>query len=380
MKIAHVCLAGAFTEGMGYQDNLLVDINRLDGHDVLIVSDCKRFEGALIVDTAAEDRVMSNGARLVRIPFDWTGPRYLTQKIKRTSRLLPLLEEYGPDVILYHGVIGWELLTLSRFKNRYPDVRIYLDSHEDRHNSATNWLSYVIQYRVLTRWLAHRVLSCIEKVLYISSETKDFLIDVLDLPSDKLEYYPLGGMVVPDAEREAIRLSQRSQLGLTDDQVVFLHSGKMERRKRTLEILSAFRVLSDASARLVLVGSLEDDVRTEIEAAIQQDERVLFLGWKNREGLNDVMCMADIYVQPGGQSASLQHAICCGLPIMVFPYPSHALLVRDNGFFVSTEEDIATRMAEIVDQPALVDTMRKASYDIAFRLLDYRKLAARLYN
>jgi glycosyltransferase involved in cell wall biosynthesis len=380
MKIAHICLASAFTEGMGYQENLLVDINRIDLHDVLVVSDCKQFEGSRIVDTPPEDRVMDNGARLVRLPFDWTGPRYLTEKVKRTRRLFFLLEQFCPDVILYHGVIGWELRTLSRYKRRHADVRIYVDSHEDRHNSGTNWLSYNVQYRMLTRWLASRVSPDIEKFLYISLETKDFLTDVLDLPEERLEYYPLGGIVVPDAQRHVARLALRSKLGISDDQVVFLHSGKMDGLKRTLEILTAFRSVPNTSARLVLVGGLEDDVRFKIETAMQKDDRILFLGWKNREDLNDIMCMADVYVQPGGQSASLQHAICCGLPVMAFPYPSHSLLVRDNGFLVSTEGDMATRMAELVSQPASLTRMRQASYEIAYQLLDYRKLAARLYE
>jgi glycosyltransferase involved in cell wall biosynthesis len=380
MKIAHICLASAFTEGMGYQENLLVEINRLDGHEVLVVSDCKRFEGSLIVETKPEDRLMANGARLVRIPFDCVGPRYLTQKVKRSHRLFPLLEKYRPDAILYHGVIGWELRSLSRYKNYFPDVKIYLDSHEDRHNSATNWLSYNVQYRMLTRWLAHRVLPDVEKILYISAETKDFLVDVLDLPTERLEYYPLGGVVVPDLKRAATRRAERSKLGLMDDQIVFLHSGKMESRKRTLEVLSAFRSLNASSARLVLVGSLEEDVRLEIESAISRDNRVLFLGWKNRDELSDIMCMADVYVQPGGQSVSLQHAICCGLPVMVFPYPSHDLMVQGNGFFVSTVGNMAMRMAELVAQPDMVQAMSKASYRIAGNLLDYRKLAARIYR
>ena len=380
MKIAHICLASAFTEGMGYQENLLVEINRLDGHEVLVVSDCKRFEGSLIVETKPEDRLMANGARLVRIPFDCVGPRYLNQKVKRSHRLFPLLEKYRPDAILYHGVIGWELRSLSRYKNYFPDVKIYLDSHEDRHNSATNWLSYNVQYRMLTRWLAHRVLPDVEKILYISAETKDFLVDVLDLPTERLEYYPLGGVVVPDLKRAATRRAERSKLGLMDDQIVFLHSGKMESRKRTLEVLSAFRSLNASSARLVLVGSLEEDVRLEIESAISRDNRVLFLGWKNRDELSDIMCMADVYVQPGGQSVSLQHAICCGLPVMVFPYPSHDLMVQGNGFFVSTVGNMAMRMAELVAQPDMVQAMSKASYRIAGNLLDYRKLAARIYR
>src|SRR5690349_11752178 len=126
VRIAHVCLAGAYTEGMSYQDNMLVDINRRDGHEVLVVSDCMKFQDNRLVETPPEDYLTANGARLVRLPFDWTGPRYLTNKIKRCSRLMPLLEEFAPDVILYHGVIGWELLTLGKYKEKYPETRIYV--------------------------------------------------------------------------------------------------------------------------------------------------------------------------------------------------------------------------------------------------------------
>lgn len=380
MKIAHVCLAGAYTEEMGYQDNLLVGINRDEGHQVLVVSDCKRFQDGKIVATLPEDRIMANGARLVRLSFDWMGPRYLTDKIRRTRKLFPLLESFRPDVILYHGVVGWELLTLARYKRMSPGVKIYLDSHEDRHNSATNWLSYFFQYRIFIRWLAHRVLPHVEKILYISAETKDFLTEVLDLPESCLEYYPLGGLVVPNSRRAAIRKIERAKLGLADDQVVFLHSGKIDKRKRTLEILAAFLSVPSNDARLVLVGSLEGEAVSAIEAAMGRDPRVLYLGWKTSEGLNNIMCMADFYVQPGGQSASLQHAICCGLPVMVFPYPSHKLMVQANGYFVSSQADMALRMSQIVADPQVISAMRKASYAIAKNLLDYRKLAQRLYR
>ena len=200
MRIAHVCPGGAYTEGMSYQDNMLVEINRQDGHDVLIVSDCMMWSGGRTVETPAEDTVTENGARLVRLPFDWTGPRWLTNKIKRCHQLMPLLEDFRPDVILYHGVIGWELLSLGKYKKAHPDVRIYVDSHEDRHNSGTNLVSYLVQYRLLVRTLIWRVLPFVDKILYISLETKDFLQEALDLPESVLEHFPLGGIVVPDED------------------------------------------------------------------------------------------------------------------------------------------------------------------------------------
>lgn len=380
MKIAHVCLAGAYTEGMSYQDNMLVDINRSDGHEVLVVSDCMKFQDNRLVETPPEDYITANGARLVRLPFDWTGPRYLTNKIKRCSRLMPLLEEFAPDVILYHGVIGWELLTLGKYKEKYTETRIYVDSHEDRHNSGTNWVSLTFQYRILTRWLIWRVLHQIEKIFCISLEVRDFMKDVLDLPDEILEYYPLGGIVVPDEERQRIRREQRKLLGLADTRILFFHSGKLDRKKRTLEILNAFRSVKTGNARLLVAGSIEDNARNLIEPAIAADDRVIFLGWKGREDLNALMCAVDVYVQPGGQSVSLQHAICSGLPVLVFPYPSHEPFLRDNGFFVRTEADMAKRMTEIVDAPENLPAMRAASYEVAYDLLDYRKLAARIYR
>lgn len=380
MRIAHVALAGAYTEGMSYQDNMLVEVNRQDGHEVLIVSDCRKFEGGPIVETPPEDLVTANGARLVRLPFDWTGPRWLTNKIKRCHRLMPLLEAFRPDVILYHGVIGWELLTLGKYKQAHPEVRVYVDSHEDRHNSGTNGISYLIQYRMLFRSLIWQIMPYVEKILYISLETRDFLKDVLDLPDDVLEYYPLGGIVVPDEERRRTRKDRRKALGLKEKDVVFFHSGKIDAKKRTVEILSAFRSVRSESARLLLVGSVEDDVRDEIGEAVATDYRVLNLGWMDREGLNAIMCTADVYVQPGGQSASLQHAICCGLPIMAYPHPSYEPFLRGNGHFVETEDDIAQRMTEIVRNPGQLPAMREASYEVAHDILDYRKLAARLYR
>lgn len=380
MKIAHVCIAGAYTEGMSYQDNMLVQVNRQDGHDVLIVSDQMMFRDGRLVPTEAEDRILSDGSRLVRLPFDSVGPRWLTNKIKRCRRLLPLLENYAPDVIMYHGVIGWSLLTLGTYKKRHPQVEIYLDSHEDRHNSGTNWLSYNVQYRLLTRRLVWRILPHIEKIFYISLEVRDFLRTVLDLPEDVLEYYPLGGLIVPDNERRAIRRDQRAKWGIADEDLVFLHSGKLDRLKKTADILSAFRKVQNASARLLIVGRIEESVKEELEHAIAADSRVMFLGWMDNAGLSAVMCASDVYVQPGGQSASLQHAICCGLPILAHPYPSHGPFLRGNGYFVEAEADIAERMAEIVASPDRLEAMRAASYAVAYDLLDYRKLAARIYD
>ena len=46
------------------------------------------------------------------------------------------LREKQPDVILFHGLCGWELHAAARYKRENPSVRLYVDSHEDENNSA----------------------------------------------------------------------------------------------------------------------------------------------------------------------------------------------------------------------------------------------------
>lgn len=379
MRIAHVCLAGAYSEGMSYQDNSLVEINCADGHEVLIVSDCRRFEKNQLVRTDPEDRTLANGARLVRLPFDWAGPTALADKIKRCSRLYPMLAAFRPDVILYHGVVGIELLTLRRFKKAYPTTRIYVDSHEDVHNSGTTFLSYYGQYRLLTRWLIHRALPVIDKIFYISLETRDWLTDVLDLPEDVLEYYPLGGLIVDEASRAERRQKWRAAQGLADDEVVFLHTGKIDARKRSPELLTAFAAQQGAKSRLIIAGTIESDMVDTLPALIDADPRIHFIGWQSPDAMTDAMCGADVYVQPGGQSATLQNAICCGMPIIVYPHKSHQPLVHGNGFYADDAAAIEKAIDAIMTFPAQLDAMRARSYAIARDVLDYRKLAARLY-
>jgi glycosyltransferase involved in cell wall biosynthesis len=380
LKIAHICLASAFTEGMAYQENLLTAVHATDGHEVLIVSNCQSFSNAQIVNVAAEDRVLSNGVRLVRLPFDRVGSDFLTQKVKKCTRLAPLLDEFHPDVILYHGVIGWGMFTAANFVRNNPLSKLYIDSHEDRHNSGTNAISLFFQYKILTKFIIHKILSHIEKILYVTPETKDFLIEILAIPDRYLEYYPLGGIVVEDNERLKIRKTIRSNLSIEDDQIVYIHSGKLVEGKRTLELLTAFRNLRSKTARLLIVGSIPDHLKGAIESAISRDRRVQFLGWRNASDLRELMCASDAYLQPGTQSASLQNAICCGLPVLVSPDPSHVPLIDGNGYFVETIEDIEARLQGWCDDPQILKSMRQAALRLARELLDYQKLAARIYR
>ena len=38
MKIVHICLAGGYTEGLNYQENIITKYQALDGHEVSVLT------------------------------------------------------------------------------------------------------------------------------------------------------------------------------------------------------------------------------------------------------------------------------------------------------------------------------------------------------
>mgnify|MGYP001535417011 FL=1 len=68
MRIAHVGVAGPFTENMSYQDNILSHQNALDGHEVLYISNEYFFKNGELVKGGFCDYVLPDGVRLIRLP------------------------------------------------------------------------------------------------------------------------------------------------------------------------------------------------------------------------------------------------------------------------------------------------------------------------
>lgn len=130
--------------------------------------------------------------------------------------------------------------------------------------------------------------------------------------------------------------------------------------------------------RFVLAGILDDEVRDDAMRRIAADSRISFAGWKTSEQLKDLLCAADVYVQPGTQSATMQMSLCARCPVVLDDVLSHRPFVDGNGWLVRDFAGLKTAFAEIRDQPASLARMSARSRQIAQHLLDYRSLAARI--
>lgn len=379
MRVLHLCLSCFYIDNAGYQENNLVRQHVRDGHDVLVIASTETFDGKGGLGYTAPGSYMgSDGANVIRIPYASWLPHKIGRKLRIHAGVYDLIQAFAPEAILFHGCAGNEIVTAARYAADHLDVLLYADSHEDINNSARGFISKNILHRLFYRNRMQTALPHIRKVLCVNVESMDFMSELYGVPRGLLEFFPLGGNVLEQAEMSDRRTKTRRQHDLLDDAFVFLQSGKMTKRKKLAETLDAFAQLEGAHLRLWITGLLTDETKDDLSAKIEADPRVHFHGWKSPDELNDLLCAADAYLQPGTQSVTMQNALCCGCPVIIDNVPGHhpylsagATLVHDQSTLLHAMQDALTW-----DQA----DKRVTALHFARETLDYKNLAKRILN
>lgn len=381
MRILHISLASYYVEGMFYQENNLVRHQIEDDHEITVITSVFYWENGEIVRGEPCDRPSEYGIRLIRLPYTNRVSDFFHQKFRRVKGLYSLLEKISPDIILSHDLSYWSVLDVVRYKKNHPEVKFYADTHTDHYTSATNWLSLHVLHRIYYRYLVQKTLPYLEKYFYISDECRRFSLKNYGVPESLMEFYPLGGTILSEEEYKAARAERRAELGLAENTPLFVHAGKLEANKRTEALLRAFAAVPELNARLAIIGSIPEERKPLLTALMEADKRVVYLGWKSGEELQEYLCACDLYCQPGKVSAIMQNAVCCRCPILLYP---HSGYVKDydwgNICWVKTEEDLVDAFRALADGKFPLADMAENSARCARELLDYRALAARLYR
>lgn len=380
MRIVHVDLTGPFTEGMNYQENMLSGINAQDGHEVYFIATNLIWENNQIKSVEAIDKKLDNGVHLIRMPYINLILPILTDKLRAVKGLTKRLEHLQPDVIMLHGYQTLSVIPIVKYLKYNKNVKLAVDTHADALNSAQNVFSKMLLHKFLYTLMGKKVLKYTKKIWCISRDVMLFSEKVNKIPAERLEYYPLGGKLFDTETYIQKRKNIREIYNIADNDILLVHSGKMSISKKTIEIVRALKETTGSRLKLLVVGTMDNDVREEVQKLIQNDTRVCDVGWKSGEELLDILCAADVYVQPGTQSATMQSAMCCGCALVLYPYESHKYLLDDSVFYVKDYADIEQLLKRILNNPQLIEEKRKQSFAIAKEMLDYKKLAYKLYE
>ena len=382
MRILHLCLASYYNDGYNYQENVLPRINKEDGHEVRILASTEVFvDNQRLGYVEPSEYVTEYGVPIKRLPYAQIGNHFIQKKVRKYSGVYEEIAKFSPDVIMAHGLTMWSDLDVVRYKKNRPEVKLYADTHTAAYNSGTNWLSLHVLHRGLYRWLTQKTLPHLEKYFYIGEGERKFAIETYDVPEDIMEFYPLGG-VIPSAEEYLDRRARRrAELGLAEDELLLVHSGKLDALKRTADLLRAFAAVPELKAKLAVIGSVPEDMKPVLEPLMAADPRVTYLGWKSGAELQEYLCACDLYCQPGSVSATMQNAVCCGSPVLLYPHePYTKHYDYGNILWAKTAEDMTKAFRALQGGEVDLAALRSGSDRCARELLDYRSLGARLYQ
>lgn len=384
MRILHIALASHFTEGMLYQENVLLDINKKDGHDVTIITDTWHFEGDTLVKGIEEDRALENGIRLIRLDYDYIINDFITSKIQKCRKLKGYLEELQPEVILYHGVNGYEMMDVADYVKRNRDCKFYMDVHADFNTSAKTFNSKLF-YQIIHGRYVRKAIPYVEKVFYIASEVKTWVKTIYGISDEKLEFLPLGGRIYNLEEQKQARQNIINRYALPQDAIILAHSGRLTEEKRTLDLLEAFKRVNDNRLALFIFGYIPKEMEGVIRPKLESDNRIHFMGWKVDKEIEEFLAGTDIYCQPGVMATTFETAMCCGCANMTYPWEAYtdSLYSDCNGenyFFVETVEDMEKVFADVCNNPMILEQTKAKSFAFAKLQFDYETIARRIYN
>jgi glycosyltransferase involved in cell wall biosynthesis len=379
MKILHVCLGNSFTEDMLYKENYLIKANVEDGHDVLVLAPTLKWDKNKERYTPPEDKIISSGARLIRVEYDRVLNNFITHKIRKYSSIFDIVETFLPDVILFHCVQIFNIKDLRALKRLNKNMKIYGDVSTTLQNSATNFLSREILHKKIYKSWLNKAMPYFDKIFYVVPESQDFLKKVYKVPEEKLEFNPLGGTLTSYELKKEARKIICDELTFSGDEIVIFHSGKMNKSKKTLEILEYFTKVNADNLRLVIAGSFYEDIKNEAMSIINQDDRIKYVGFLTGEKLIQFLNASDLYVQPGTPSQTAQTAMCCFVPVILPKIDAYLPFYKRNGWLIEDTNELELIFKEILNNPSILLDMAKKSELIARDLLDYKKLASRIY-
>jgi len=246
--------------------------------------------------------------------------RRFDRSVIRTLR--KIVERCSPDVIVTHQVKSHFLMNVSRLGQKYPWVAFnHGYTTTDRKMLLYNWLD---------RWSLPNA----DRVVTVCDAFAKQLVK-MGVPRERIHVQHNSIRPEPAVNVEEMRALRR-QLGMKEGVRMILAVGRLSKEKAQIDLLRAFKKLSDtqaeSDARLVIVGDgPERGPLEEAAAALGVGDRVVFSG--QVKNVEVYYAAADVLVNPSHSEGSpyvLLEAMAAGLAIVATAVGGVPEIVENN--------------------------------------------------
>ena len=359
MKILHLCLSCFYLDGHNYQENLLPLQHHKMGHKVKIIASTYNRRKNNIFFTAEKKYINEYGINVERIAYSKFLPRYISYHLKVYDNLKTKLIEFNPDIIIFHGMCSLELITVYKYLKKKKNTKFFIDTHTDFLNSAKNIISKWFLHFLIFKNVLKIVLNKVEKIFYISDMTYQFAKFFYKIPSSKLEFLPLGGIVHNERGYKYLRNAGRKKFNFKKNEIIFTQIGKQTQEKKLLLSLKSFSKISKNNYKFIIAGSLDQKIKKKAIKIINQNNNIKYIGWLKPNELDLLFCAADFYLQPGEQSCNLQHALCCRCIPIISNLPGHNFYTNNMGWIINKNNDFINLLKLILNNKISINLKKK---------------------
>lgn len=385
MRIVHICLSMGYTEGLNYQENIMIKYQALDGHDVsLITTDHCFNEGVWGLCQTESDYINSNGVHIMRLPFALPVSYSLNRQIGIFKEFGNVLKKLHPEIIFVHNIQFQDIRKVAAYKRNHPEVKVYVDNHSDFSNSARNWFSRNTLYRFWWKPCAKAIEPYAEKFWGVMPSRVDFLQNIYGIAPNKTELLVMGAddESVVHAADPKIRQAVRNQFEISQEDFLIVTGGKIDAFKtQTLLLMRAVKEIARNNLKLLIFGSVAEELKNEL-ISLCDGRKIQYIGWAKGEQSYEYFAAADLVVFPGRHSVYWEQVAAQGIP-MICKYWSGTTHIDIGGNVEFLMEDsvgeIKGKLQELLENPLKYKKMKEVAgsdrrYKFSYRVISRKAI------
>lgn len=376
-KIVHVCLCGAMTDGLNYQENLLSKYHRKAGHNVtMIASQWMQNEYGKLVKVNNSLYRNKDDVKIIRLPALFGN---VNCKFKIFPALYKTIEQERPDILFIHDCQFLNLKTLTGYVKRHH-ITMYIDNHADCYNGAGSWISRNILHGMIWKQYVKQAEKYVRKFYGVTPARAEFLVKMYGVSPKKCELLLMGAddVLVHQALNEENKKNLRKQTGIAENDFLIVTGGKINRfRPEILNLMKAVIDLDRAYVKLVIFGTADDRLKEEFEM-LCRDKHIVYAGWIPSDETYQYLAMGNLAVFPGLHSVMWEQAAALGIPCVFRDIEGfHHTDIGGNAVFLENAgiAEQKETLERILDVPQYYDEMRKSALKEERKKFLYTRIA-----
>lgn len=379
-KMIFLNLAGPFTEGLTYRENIMPKYFSIEGYNTTVIATMdqidKKNNGFLI--NANHRKLTFTYYDVIRLEYKF---KFLTKRIYRKLRfyqdIISEIKLIDPDLVYINGLQFGSLTVLENLRFNNPNLKIFAELNATYENSARSFFSKFL-HKIFYGPRIRKSIKFIDELFFGSESAFQFSKEYYNIDSS-MNLLTLG---VDDLSVAKIQKLDKNiifqRFNLLEDEKIVITGGKLDNDKKIIELILSFKMLNYNNLKLLIFGSVSPEIEVDFFNLTSNTHNIEFLGWLEQDEIYKLMSISSLAVFPGTKSALWESAVAFGLPLIASSWFSMDYIDFGGNVIYLTDNwelsELKLRLSDLLDNKKLLIEMRNIASSNWFANLSYSSI------